>query len=208
MTDVVFAKAGRALRARPRLAAFLREKRGVAAVEFALIVPIMLALYVLTMEVSQAIETTKKVSRMASQVGDLVAQQANMTPTALRAIMEIGEVVLEPYHRSKPVITVTAIQVTDDTTPKAEVVWSRKLVNGQFTPAQQPGTTVEIPNTLMTPGAFLIRSEADLNYLPVITWSETAKNALGLMGAFDSIDMGERYYLRPRQTTDIRCDAC
>ena len=87
-------------------------------------------MYFVTMEVSQAIETNKKVSRIASMVADLVTQQQTTTKAELDAIMTIGESLLQPYNRSKPTIIITAIEITDETTPKVKVFWSRKLVNG------------------------------------------------------------------------------
>ena len=43
--------------------ALLGDRRGVAALEFALIAPLLLSMYFVTMEVAQAIESNKKVGR-------------------------------------------------------------------------------------------------------------------------------------------------
>ena len=91
---------------------FCSNRRGVAAVEFALIVPILLVMYFMTMEASQAIETSKKVSRIGSMVADLVTQQPTIVKADLDAIMKIGTSTIQPYNRSTPNITITAIQVT------------------------------------------------------------------------------------------------
>ena len=85
-----------------------------AALEFALIVPLLLSMYFVTMEVSQAIETNKKVGRIGSMVADLVTQQQTITKSELEGIMRIGEATLQPYNRSKPTIIVTAIEVTNE----------------------------------------------------------------------------------------------
>ena len=115
------------------------DRRGVAAIEFAFIVPLLLSMYFVTMEVSQAIETNKKVSRVGSMVADLVTQQQTITKAELDAIMAIGESLLQPYNRSKPTITITAIEITDEATPKVKVVWSRKLVNGGLSVGRRQG---------------------------------------------------------------------
>ncbi|TIN81988.1 MAG: pilus assembly protein, partial [Mesorhizobium sp.] len=75
---------------------FWSDRRGIAAVEFALIMPILLIMYFLTMEASQAIETSKKVSRIGSMVADLVTQQTNVAKADVDAIMQIGSVTLQP----------------------------------------------------------------------------------------------------------------
>ena len=77
-------------------------------------VPLLLCMYFVTMEVSQAIETNKKVSRIGSMVADLVTQQQTTTRAELDAIMKIGQSLLTPYYRSKPTIIITAIEITDD----------------------------------------------------------------------------------------------
>jgi Flp pilus assembly protein TadG len=191
---------------------FARDGRGVAALEFALIVPLLLCLYFVTMEVAQAIEANKKVGRAGSMVADLVAQMPEIPKSELEGIMRIGEATMQPYNRSALDITVTAIEVTNETTPQAQVVWSRKLVNGTFSAGPAKGAPItNLPPALKIKGSFLIRAEASLAYTPVITWaaaSASTKSSLGLAAAFSSISMKETYYLRPRRSTTIPCADC
>ncbi|MBN9256856.1 MAG: hypothetical protein BGO93_01610 [Mesorhizobium sp. 65-26] len=186
----------------------LRDRRGIAAIEFALIVPILLIMYFITMEASQAIETNKKVSRIGSMVADLVTQQQSVLAADLDAIMKIGTSTLQPYNRSTPQIIITAIQVTTDTTPKVQVVWSRKVVNGVSSVDAAKNTITTVPDSLKIAGTFLIRVESDLTYQPIITWSADAKKRTGLVSAFDKIPMSETYYLRPRRSQTIPCSDC
>ncbi|RJT38768.1 pilus assembly protein [Mesorhizobium waimense] len=182
------------------------DRRGVAAIEFAFIVPVLLVMYFVTMEASQAIETSKKVSRIGSMVADLVTQQNTITKADLDAIMQIGTSTLQPYNRSTPKIIITAIEVTTDA--EVKVVWSRKLVDGTSAVDATKDTATTIPATLKVAGTFLIRVESDLAYEPVITWSPDGQQRLGLTSAFNKISMGETYYLRPRRSTTIPCSDC
>lgn len=191
-----------------RLRRLAGDRRGVAALEFALIAPLLLSMYFLTMEVGQGIEANKKVGRSASMVADLVTQQQTTTKAELNAILDIGGALLQPYNRSKPTIIITAIEVTDETTPKVQVVWSRKLVNGAYGVDQAKGTITTIPEALKIKGSFLVRVETSLMYYPVITWAAGDKGTLGLTAAFDKLDMNESYYLRPRMTQSISCSDC
>lgn len=184
---------------------FGSDRRGIAAVEFALIMPLLLSMYFITMEASQAIETSKKVSRLGSMVADLVTQQTTVVKADIDAIMAIGAVTLQPYNRSVPSITITAIQVTTDATPLVQVVWSRKLVNGV---ASTGPTTTTVPAKLKVAGTFLIRVDSTLGYKPVITWSAGSQQKLGLTTAFNALTMGESYYLRPRRSVTIPCGDC
>lgn len=185
-----------------------RDTRGVAAIEFAFVVPILLGLYFVTMEVSQGIEANKKTGRIASMVADLVTQQQRVVKSEVDAMMRIGEAVIQPYNRTSPSIYVTAIQVTNEPTPKVQVAWSRKLVGGAASKHLNAGTTTTIPDSLKVAGTFLIRVETNLDYKAVLTWNAADKKSMGLTASFDNINMKERYFLRPRMSHTIPCDDC
>ncbi|WP_378945033.1 pilus assembly protein [Mesorhizobium sp. ANAO-SY3R2] len=170
--------------------------------------PLLFALYFVTMEVSQAIETNKKVHRVGSMVGDLITQQQTINATEVDAIMKIGESTLQPYNRSVGTIIVTAIEITNDQTPKVQVAWSRKLVNGTAVNGLPKDTATSVPEALKIKGTYLIRVESDLAYKPVITWVAKDKPVLGLAAAFDGISMSETYHLRPRMSPTIPCTGC
>ena len=188
---------------------FCSDRRGVAAIEFAFIVPVLLIMYFVTMEASQAIETSKKVSRIGSMVADLITQQQTIVAADIDAIMKIGTSTLQPYNRSTPTIIVTAIQVTTETPPKVKVVWSRKLVEGAYSVDAAKDTITTVPSTLKIADTFLIRVESKLGYKPIISWDADNAKRVGLTSAFFStINMGETYYLRPRRSTTIPCGNC
>ena len=192
---------------------FRSDRRAVAAIEFALIVPLLLSMYFVTMEVAQGVEANKKVARVGSMVADLVTQQQVTTVAELNAILSIGESTLQPYNRSKPSITITAIEITDETTPEVKVAWSRKLVNGATSAGAAKGSPTTVPNSLKIQGSFLVRVESALSYEPVITWTSSEQEASGLnvMGRiFEDgvLKMKETYFLRPRMSNTIPCSDC
>jgi len=188
--------------------ALISDRHGIAAVEFAFVVPLLLSLYFVTMEVSQAIETNKKVSRAGSMVADLITQQQTIKATEVDAVMKIAESILQPYNRSTGKIFITAIQVTDEASPQVLVVWSRKYVDGVGKPDVVKDTVTTVPDALNTKGAFLIRVVSELDYKPMITWAAESKPVLGLAAAIDPITMDETYYLRPRMSQTIPCTGC
>jgi Flp pilus assembly protein TadG len=187
---------------------FCKDRRGVAAIEFAFIAPVLLAMYFVTMEVSQGIETNKKVSRISSMVADLVTQRSSVTEDDLRAIMDIGASTLQPYNRSVPTIMVSEISISDEATPRATVVWSRKIDGGPIEIGKKAGDPATVPDSLKIPGTSLIRVETGLVYKPMITWDSDRKQAAGLSAAFDSISMSETYYLRARMSPTVDCSDC
>ncbi|TIR27541.1 MAG: pilus assembly protein [Mesorhizobium sp.] len=187
---------------------FCRDRRGVAAIEFAFIVPVLLIMYFITMEASQAIETSKKVSRIGSMVADLVTQQPAVVKANLDAMMQIGTSTLQPYNRSLPTIIITGIQITDEASPKVQVAWSRKLVGTTYSADAAKGSITTVPSSLNIRNTFLVRVESDLGYKPIITWSASSSQTLGLTSAFNNISMSETYYLRPRRSPTIPCSDC
>ncbi len=189
-------------------APFRLDRRGIAAVEFAFIAPLLLAMYFVTMEVAQAIEANKKVNRLSSMVADLVAQQTDVSTSDLDAIMKIGDMTLQPYSRSDPKVVITAITISSDATPKATVAWSRKMENGSYSKDLAKNTEVSVPPDLNIAGSFLVRVQTELDYRPVLTWAADGKAATGLTAAFDNLPMSETYYLRPRMTNTITCSNC
>jgi len=192
-----------------RLAAFLHDRRGVAAIEFAFIAPLLLTLYFVTMEVAQGIEANKKVSRIGSMVADLVTQQPSQTTKdVIDPIMEIGAAILQPYGRTRPTIEITGIEITKEENPRAIVKWSRKMVDGAFSKGPDAETEIDVPAELKIADTFLVRVSAQLDYRPVVAWTAEQQTSMGLLGAFDNIDMDEAYFLRPRMSTKIICTDC
>ncbi len=195
-------------RIRQKLRSLVGDENGVAAIEFAFIAPVLLSLYFVTMEVAQAVESNRKVGRAASMIADLITQQQTIKKSEIDAIMQIGLSIMQPYSRTSPEFIITAIEITDEDNPKVKVAWSRKLKDGTASQDAAPGTTTTVPDKLEIRDSFLVRVETKLNYKPIITYSTTQKKTLGLMAAFDNINMSERYHLRPRQSSSIPCTDC
>ena len=181
-----------------------RDEKGAAAVEFALVIPIMLTLYLGTMEISQGIEVNKKVGRASSLVTDLITQQPVITRAELSAIADISAGALAPYNRATPTIEMWGIQVTNETPPKARVTWSLKKTGSAMSRINLPGTPVTIPQRLMIPNTFIVKGGLKVDYVPITTYTVNGTTASGNKG----IDMGEYYYLRPRASPDIVCTDC
>ena len=187
---------------------FAGNRRGVAAIEFALIAPLLLAMYFVTMHIAPAIDSNKKVGRAASMIADLVTQQQSISSTEVEAIMAIGEATLRPYSRTNLKVIITAIEITDEDTPQVKVVWSRQMINGAFSRDAAKGEITTVPATLKVRNSFLVRVQSELDYRPMITWTAEQKAATGLLAAFDNIEMKEVYYLRPRMSSSIECSTC
>lgn len=184
-----------------------RDRRGAAAIEFAFVAPVLLVLYMMTMEIAQAIDTNKKVGRMASLTADLVTQEQDVTKTEIDAIMTIGDAVLRPYGRSKPTIELDAIAI--DASKKATIAWSRQYVGGTPSAHTAAGTVVtDLPARLLVASSFLVRARAKLSYAPMVAWfAYSASDHLWTTNT-TAINMGQEYYLRPRIASSVTCTDC
>lgn len=197
-----------------RFRRLVADRRGVAAIEFALIAPLMLAMCLVTWELALAIETSRKVGRAGSLSGDLVAQLQSVTASELQGILDIGSAIIQPYNRTDPDITITAIEITDEPASETRIKWEYKLEGKEadgtndYAPGAPAGTVTSVPEDLRIPGSFLIRVHSHLDYRPVIVWGDESKETLGLTSARATYNMAETYYLRPRITNAISCSGC
>jgi len=189
-----------------RIGSFARDERAAAAIEFAFIAPLMIGMYLATAEITQAVDTQRKVNRLASTVADLITQETKTDPAELQSILAIGSQVLQPYRRTAPGVRAEGIQVTDS---GAKLVWAATFENGRFTMASVgKNAAASVPPEFNVAGTFVVKAVATLDYRPMLSWTAEQRAGLGLFGLFDSLAMGETIYLRPRVSTDVKCIGC
>ena len=180
-----------AARVRRPLRRFLRDKRGVSAVEFAMLLPLMITLYLGGVEVSSAIAVDRKVTQVARTLGDLVTQSTTLNATDMTNILNAASSVVQPYSPS--LIKVTVSRVDIDANKIAKVVWSKTL-NGT---ARAPNSVVTLDDALNTANTSLIWAESQYGYTPTVGYVIT-----GTMTLKDQI------YMRPRLSDTVVCNAC
>jgi len=180
-----------AARARRALRGFRDDKRGVSAVEFAMLLPLMITLYLGGVEVSSAIAVDRKVTLVARTLGDLVAQSTSVNSTDMTNILNAASSVVQPYQSSLIQVTVSRVDV--DANSVAKVVWS-KTKNGT---ARAANSVVTLPAALNTANTSLIWAESQYAYTPTIGYVIT-----GTMTLRDQI------YMRPRLSDTVACNAC
>jgi Flp pilus assembly protein TadG len=159
-----------------RMRAFGRERRGVAAIEFAVLLPLFLILYLGTFEVGQGISIKLNNSLAARTVADLASQFTNIYNADMTSILGASTTVMAPYP-TQP-FSVTVSQVTVDANGNATVAWSDSL-NGT---ARSVGQSVTLPAGMNAPNTSLIWGETQYVYTPglgyVLTGSITLSNQI------------------------------
>lgn len=162
---------------------FCRNRDGVALVEFAMALPVMLVAYMGTVEVVQLVMINRKVTQLTSALGDLTARVQTVTLPDIENIFNASETILMPYDARNAKMVIASL-VIDSTGTKAVVCWS----NQRRGTAPDRGTTVVVPETFRVPNTSVIMARASYTYTPSIGYVLTGSFVLG-----DS-----PIYLRPR----------
>ncbi|HUG63294.1 MAG TPA: TadE/TadG family type IV pilus assembly protein [Methylomirabilota bacterium] len=157
------------------------DERGVSAVEFAMLLPLMLTLYLGAVEVSQGIGADRKVTLTARTIGDLVAQVSSISNSDMTNSLNAAAAVMTPYPTSNLKVTVSS--VTIDSKGKATIAWSDTL-NGT---KRAVGSSVTLPSALVVPTSSLIWSEVEYAYTPTIGYVVSG-----------TINLKDQIYMRPR----------
>ena len=176
----------RVARARRQIRRLLRDKRGISAVEFAMLLPLMVTLYLGGVEVSQAIAIDRKVTLLARSLADLVAQASSISNSDSSNILAATAAIVAPYSDSKLKITVSSVKI--DNNGVAKVCWS----DTKHGTARAIGSTVTVPAALNTVNSSLIWAESEYAYTPAIGYVIT-----GTMNLKDQI------YMRPRLSDTV-----
>ena len=171
------------LRMRRRALELRGNNSGVAAVEFAMIIPVMAVLLFGTNEFSAGVAIDRKVTIMARTLSDLTSQNTSVTDTQLTNFFNAGNAIMTPYPSAPVKGTITELYVNPSTL-KARVQWSKGAA------PHSPGDIVEIPDALKIGGTYLIFSEVKYKYVPSVAW---------FINKVNGITLSDISYTRPRQ---------
>ena len=143
---------------------FLRAEGGVSGVEFALVAPILLLLFMASIELPRALATAARVSLAATTMADLISR-ADVTDMA--DVYAAAQAVSSPYDVGQAGIVLTAGGIyLDGLTPVAKVCSSV----ARNDPPRAAGSTIgPAPPGTASPGDRLVMAEMRLSYTAVFT---------------------------------------
>lgn len=171
-----------------------RDQKGLSAIEFALIAPVMILIYFGLVEFSQAYMAERRASHAASIVADLVAQSGGTSRKDLDSTFMLGDTVMQPFAPGDLSIRVSSVTV--DSHGVATVEWSQ--ANGRNLRRREPDSRIDdLPSGLIEAKETLILGETEYRYplfIPAAFWTE--------------LTFKRRYYLRPRSMDRIACSDC
>lgn len=170
-----------------RLGGFLRDQRGVSAVEFAMVLPLMMTLYLGSVEISQGVAADRKVTLTARTVADLVSRVSSINDAGMSNVMAASTAVMAPYTQSSVSVVVSLVTIDNTGTPK--ITWSDAL-NTSKRPVGQVPTT--IPAQLLIPNTTLVWGEVSYSYTPQIGYVITG-----------TLNLNDQMFMRPRLSDTI-----
>lgn len=175
-----------------RLRAFLgrlgRNRDGVSAVEFAMIAPVMVLLYLGMVEISMALSVDRKVTNAASALADLVAQDDVITDDEMVDILNAGAAIIAPFDAGDFAVRISSVSMS--LVGDVEVDWSD--ASGMMPRAA--GSAPTMPQGVMSAGRSVIWVE--VTYAYEAPFRE-------ITGDFD---IAEEFFLRPRQSLSVARD--
>lgn len=175
------------LRLRRAALRLIGDRRGIAAVEFALLLPLMLTLYIGGNEISVAFSTYRLVDLTANTVTNLVTQYSTISASeTMPDILNASVQVMYPNPSANVQVVVSLISI--DSKGKATVTWSQTL-HGTARPT---GQVVTVPSQLDIANTSLVLGETTYAYNAVIDFLN-----LGTFNLYSSI------YMVPRASTTI-----
>ena len=165
---------------------FRGDQRGVSAIEFAFIFPVMITMYMGAVDVSQVLTADRKITTLASTVADLVAQAESVDNSSMSDIYSAATEIVAPFPDTDLSIVITSIELDEDGDP--EVGWS-DAHNG--TPRSSVGG-VTIPDGMIEAGGSVILAEVEYSYDSILT---------KFVG--DNFELSDAFFLRPRQVAVV-----
>lgn len=185
-------------RMRRFLSRLARDRHGSSAVEFALIAPLLIGLYIGCVEISDGVAADRKVTLTAGALANLASQVQTIDVNGMTNIMNAATAVIAPYSAGNLTTTLTCIKI--DAAKNATVAWS-ETVGGN---AHTKGSTIAVPAELSIPSSSLVFSEVSYLYIPVTgyipAWSHIAATG---------ITLSDKMYMTPRITPPVyKGDPC
>jgi Flp pilus assembly protein TadG len=176
----------------------IRDRKGAGAIEFAILFPVLIMLYIGAFEITIGLSVSKRVTRAAGTVADLITQQQSVTKSALAQMPSVATAIFVPYNSTALTMKITGITI--DASANAKVLWS--WAQDGTVPYAKNATVSNVPSDMKTANSFLVRTELSIPY----TMFLFAPNFLP--DGMRTITISRSYFYRQRQGDSIACSDC
>ena len=175
---------------------------GLAAVEFAMLLPFMITLFFGVVETSLALLCRADVSIMASTAADLTSQANVLASADVTNVFNAAGTILYPYYdpsnagSAKPTIRITSViwDTVGQSASTGKVAWTcTQNGSGTLTPTSRTNNSnFTLPQAMLSSGGSVIVSEIAYSYS-----SPTTQVITG------SINFTNNFYTKPRRIAQI-----
>lgn len=173
-----------------------QDREGLGAIEFALLLPLLLVIYLTAFELTIGISVAKRATSAASTAADLVTQQDKVNKAFLTTMADVSKAIFAPYATTGIKLKLTGIKV--DSASKATVAWSWA---SDGTKPYSVNATVTLPAAMVSADTFLVHSELSIPHQLVMYVPD-------LLTKVQTITIEREYYYRQRMGTAIDCSDC
>lgn len=170
-----------------RLRTIACDPRGGAAVEFALVAPVMVLLYCGLAELSLGMMAERRAAHATSIVADLVAQTSSMNSSQMTDIFSVADAILKPFPTAPLQIRVTSVKADSYGSPK--VVWSQGHSYGALGAG---GTVSGMPSSLLAANESTIMAEVSYTYASPLQYAVPG-----------GMSFHQTFYLKPRKSPEV-----
>jgi Flp pilus assembly protein TadG len=188
------------LRAQQSAVSLWHDHKGIAATEFAMIVPLMLVTFFGTVEFSSGLDVDRKVTLASRTLSDLTSQSSaqSLTDTYMQNVFTSTMAILQPYLATPGNARISQVYV--NSSGVATIQWSEAATfpagaqQATLTPSTRNAgdiVTTQVPAALLVKQTFLIWSEVSYLYKP----------AVGYVMVKGGVTLSDFAYSRPRQYT-------
>ncbi|PZU82176.1 MAG: hypothetical protein DI528_20445 [Shinella sp.] len=176
---------------------FLSDRQGIGGVEFALLAPMLIVIYLCAFELMIGFTVAKKATAASSTIADLVSREDKVTKSVLKGMVDVADAIFVPYSVNNLSLKITGVKVDAD--KQATVAWSWSNTGAA---PYMVGAAVKVPDDMLIAGTFLVHSELSVGhelllYLPALS-GQDIKN----------ITIPREFFFRQRINKDITCSDC
>lgn len=169
---------------------FKRDKSGVAAIEFALIAPIMIGIYFGLAEIASAINVDRRVSHTANVVGDLATQSSAITNSDINEIFSAAVRVLDLRDASNVTIELSSYDL--DPSGNARLLGVATLNDGPNTQNLPPFDASTVDGRILNSSSGVVVARIVYSYTPLMLRYTDA-----------DINLTEIFLLKPRRSESV-----
>jgi Flp pilus assembly protein TadG len=165
---------------------FIGSKRAVAAIEFAMILPVLLLLFLGSFDAGNAIAVYMKVRATTYTLAAITNQYSIIQSTDMSSITGAAGVVVSPFSAMPLVVTISQIQIASN--GSATYAWSYSPTGTAHT----QGSTATVPTAFAIPNSYVIFAEVSYTYTPSFGYFVTGP-----------ITLADNLYTTPRSSQCI-----